>query len=81
MDYVRFDKKNLFVCLQCFAQELCQAEPSVGGSDFEQVSVTVEIDVHRLGYGRFQGMFATQSMQPAPVVNLAVVNGVDLIPI
>ncbi len=52
----------------------------VGGCYFEQVSVAVEIDVHRLGYGRFKGMFDAQSVQSTPVVNLAVVNGVDLIP-
>jgi hypothetical protein len=50
----------------------------VGGGDFEEVAVTVEIHVLRLGYGRFQRIFVADPGQAAPRLNLFLVNRVDL---
>src|ERR1700733_5187562 len=38
----------------------------VGGGNFEEVAVTVEIHVLRLGYGRFQRIFVADPGQAAP---------------
>jgi len=50
----------------------------VGGGDFEEVAIAVEIHVLRLGYCRFQGIFVAGPVRAAPRFNLVLVNRVDL---
>ena len=50
----------------------------IRGGDFEEVALTVKIDVLRLRYGRLQRILATQPVHAAPCFNLVPVNRIDL---